>query len=534
MITPGTEAWHRALLALTCLVANPGGLGGLVLRARAGPVRDTFLSRLSQLPLAIRRIHPGISDDQLFGGIDLAATLETGRVVNMDGLLATRSAFLLTMSERCAPGLAARLAQHLDRETGSCLLLLDEGAEPEEKTARVLQDRVAFHLDLGDVSLADLDTAPPVYNGPSHILEDAPVEILAGIGARFGITNVRVLVLAHHCTRAHARAQGRDVITYQDVAIGAQLVFPSRATQIPKSEDDDTTVPPSETPEPSTSDSQSDTGDSDPLDADMIIAAVKALLPPNLLSHTASAGAVTRGSGQQGAGIKQRGNRRGRPLPSPWQTLRKRARPDARCLIVHRDDIRIRRFEERSDRLLIFAVDASGSAAVNRLNEAKGAVELLLAEAYARRDHVALISFRGIRADLLLPPTRSLLQTKRRLAALPGGGGTPMAAGLQEAESLARRSRSRGMSPTVIVLTDGRANIALDGRTNRGQAREDSEIMARRLRATGIPGMMIDVSNRPQPALRSLAEALGAPYLPLPRANAQQMSSVVTDLLELG
>ena len=87
-------------------------------------------------------------------------------------------------------------------------------------------------------------------------------------------------------------------------------------------------------------------------------------------------------------------------------------------------DIRLRRYEERSDRLLIFTVDASGSAALARLAEAKGAIEILLAEAYARRDHVCLIAFRGTEAELLLPPTRSLVQTKRRLAGLPGGGGT--------------------------------------------------------------------------------------------------------------
>ena len=104
-----------------------------------------------------------------------------------------------------------------------------------------------------------------------------------------------------------------------------------------------------------------------------------------------------------------------------------------RLLELRADDIRLKQAQERSDRLLIFTVDASGSSALARLAEAKGAVELLLAQAYARRDHVALVAFRGAGAEVLLPPTRSLVQTKRRLAGLPGGGGTPLASGLAAA-----------------------------------------------------------------------------------------------------
>ncbi|WP_412509900.1 VWA domain-containing protein, partial [Roseovarius sp. SYSU LYC5161] len=99
---------------------------------------------------------------------------------------------------------------------------------------------------------------------------------------------------------------------------------------------------------------------------------------------------------------------------APWQALR--ARHGAARVVIHPGDIRLRRYEDRSDRLVIFVVDASGSAAMARLAEAKGAVELLLGQAYARRDHVAVVAFRGSAAETLLPPTRSLVQAKRRLA----------------------------------------------------------------------------------------------------------------------
>ena len=169
---------------------------------------------------------------------------------------------------------------------------------------------------------------------------------------------------------------------------------------------------------------------------------------------------------------------------------------------------------------------------MSRLGEAKGAVELLLAEAYARRDHVALIAFRGSTAEILLPPTRSLVQTKRRLAGLPGGAGTPLAAGLKAAAELAVLARARGLSPTLAMLTDGRANIALDGGADRGRAAHDATTLARMIRAQGISGLVLDMSNRPQEALRDLASQMGAPYIPLPRADAKRLSAAISTALE--
>jgi magnesium chelatase subunit D len=94
---------------------------------------------------------------------------------------------------------------------------------------------------------------------------------------------------------------------------------------------------------------------------------------------------------------------------------------------VRKDDFRIFRLKRRTQTTIIFLVDASGSAAMHRLSEVKGAVELLLADCYVRRDRVALIAFRRKSAELLLPPTRSLVRAKRSLAALAAGGGTPLA-----------------------------------------------------------------------------------------------------------
>ena len=61
-----SDSWDRAALALRLLALDAPALGGAVIRMRASPARDAVLDQLSALPL--RRIHPTISDDQLFGG----------------------------------------------------------------------------------------------------------------------------------------------------------------------------------------------------------------------------------------------------------------------------------------------------------------------------------------------------------------------------------------------------------------------------------------------------------------------------------
>ena len=172
-------------------------------------------------------------------------------------------------------------------------------------------------------------------------------------------------------------------------------------------------------------------------------------------------------------------------------------------------------------------MDASGSAALERLAEVKGAVECLLAEAYVRRDRVALVAFRGTGAEIVLAPTRALARARRDLGALPGGGGTPLASGLDKAGDLARAIERAGGSATLVVLTDGRANIARSGAPGRVEAGTDALEAARLLRASAIRTILIDTAARPQDSARRLADAMGARYLPLPYADAAVMSAAI-------
>ena len=142
------------------------------------------------------------------------------------------------------------------------------------------------------------------------------------------------------------------------------------------------------------------------------------------------------------------------------------------------------------------------------------------------------MAFSGTRAEGLLPTTRSLVQTKRRLAALPGGGPTPLAAGLDAAMRLATAAKARGMAPALAVLTDGRGNIDLSGAADRAAATGDATRIARAIRATGMPVVLVDTGARSRPAARELAEAMGAAYMPLPNADARRLSAAVAGGLD--
>jgi magnesium chelatase subunit D len=187
----------------------------------------------------------------------------------------------------------------------------------------------------------------------------------------------------------------------------------------------------------------------------------------------------------------------------------------------------VRTLKPRTRSTAVFAVDASGSAALHRLNEAKGAVESLLAQCYVRRDQVALISFRGAGAEVLLPPTRSLARVRRELSALPGGGGTPLASGIALAEPMGAELRRRGDAPLLVLLTDGRANVSRDGVGGRARAEQEAFAAATAVGQRGLPILLVDIAPLPQERARLLARAMNAEYLPLPAAGAERLASAV-------
>jgi magnesium chelatase subunit D len=572
------DAAHAAAL----LAVDPAGLGGVLLQAAAGPAREDWTAYLRSLlgdRRPLQRMPLQIADERLLGGLDLAATLHAGRPVVQRGLLAAcdGGVLLLPMAERLSAGTAARLTLALDQHAvaiereGLTLRLpasfgavaFDESVSDDEAVPAPLCDRLALHLRLTE--LRPVAASAPAWTPgdveaargrlAQVVVPDDVLQALCAAAQALGVFSMRAPLLALRVARAAAALAGRDGVDEDDARLAARLVLGPRATTLPPSEEPDAEAepeppPPTDPSEPpeNEADDASNTLSDRPLD-DRVLDAAKASMPSGLLlalaaGHAARVRAMSGGR----AGALRASARRGRPVgvrpgdpaaggrlnllatlraAAPWQRLRRLERPGATGVQVRRSDFHITRYLQRSETTTLFAVDASGSAALHRLAEAKGAVELLLADCYVRRDRVALIAFRAKGAELLLPPTRSLVRAKRSLAGLPGGGGTPLAAGIEAATALVEQVQRRGDTAVVVLLTDGRANVARDGQPGREHAQEDALVAARAWRLTGATALLLDTSPQPAPQARAIAEAMGATYLPLPHADAAMLSQAV-------
>jgi magnesium chelatase subunit D len=586
---PASPAWRDAALAAALFAIDPIGLGGVVVRAGPGAARDRWMAMIrALLPVEapLRRIPLNIEDDRLLGGLDLSASLASGRPVIQSGVLAQSDGgvVILAMAERIETAAAARISAALDHaevaierdgvglrlSTRIGVIALDEGLTPEERPPQALRDRLAFCLDLslvgGQESLDEAYDAAAVAQARAGLAEIAPpdyaiVEALCTASQALGVACIRAPLLTLRAARAHAALQGRVKITAEDAAVASRLVLGPRAlmrpAETPPDEQESQNHPePAQPPDSAPDDAETpNPPPEEPRDGEMssdrVVEAIQAALPDDLLDRISLEGQA-RGAAppSRGGGAAAKSAQRGRPVGSrpgalrpgarlnlvetlraaaPWQTLRKAGGGEGR-IQVRQDDFRIRRFVQRLQSTTIFVVDASGSAAFQRLAEAKGAVELLLAKAYVSRARVALIAFRGSDAELLLPPTRSLTRAKARLAELPGGGGTPLAAGIEAAMLLAVGEAAKDHTPLMVFLTDGRANIARDGAPGRARADSDALEAAQRVRAAGLAAVFIDTSPRAQPDADRFARAMGGVYAPLPYVNASAMAEIVGQL----
>ncbi|SMB91208.1 protoporphyrin IX magnesium-chelatase [Thermanaeromonas toyohensis ToBE] len=197
---------------------------------------------------------------------------------------------------------------------------------------------------------------------------------------------------------------------------------------------------------------------------------------------------------------------------APYQNVRPR---NGLALAIESSDLREKVRERRIGNFLLFVVDASGSmGAEQRMVAAKGAILSLLIDAYQKRDRVGMVAFKGEKAEVLLPPTNSVELAEKRLAELPTGGRTPLAAGLWKAYEVLRAHLLKDpyLAPMMIIVSDGRANVSLTG----GKPWEDVQRVAGVIREERrIKTLVIDVEKEGYLSFglaRKLAEGLEAQY----------------------
>ena len=470
------------------------------------------------------------------------------------------------------------------------VVALDESMDDEPPIGKSLQERLGLWFDLQALAPSDVpelgfsqlsqgnasDQALDIRIPAEQLLQarqllphiqwsDDQALAVCATALGLGIDSLRAPTLALRVACCHAALNMRSRVSDEDLEFAARRVLAPRATRWPAPAEQQSSPDTSQEAEQEPPDQQAQqdpppadqsSQDEPPTDSpsaedlqEMMIASALASLPPKLLDSLLTKPGSSQGNSSGRSGQFRSGMQRGRPLPprpgrpagharlhvlatlraaAPKQKLRSGTSQGR--VAIRSEDFHVHRFQQNSASCMILALDASGSAALQRLAEAKGAVELLLQQSYARRDSVCIVAFRGAKAQLLLPMTRSLVRAKRAMTGLPGGGGTPLALALKMACEQSIQLQRQGVTPILVVLSDGRANVSLQGLGGRVQAQADALLWVQQWRQTGHRSLWIDTSIQPDPQVQNLADAMGASYMPMPQVQAQRMANAMDNL----
>ena len=431
----------------------------------------------------------------------------------------------------------------------------------------VIRRRMDFEADpegfAARYAEADAELARRIGNARAVIgdvvLPDNELRRIAALCAAFDVDGMRADLVVARTAVAHAAWRGAETVAEADIRVAAELALPHRRRRDPfddpgldpdqldeaLSAADESANEPDPEPDPDPpggGETPGEAPDQPARERNSGSSSTRTSAPPAATFRTRALTVPGVGDGAPGRRSRAR-NRAGKSVAATrnsedsetgygvhlFGTLLAAAGRARRSggLTIGASDVRREVREGREGNLVIFVVDASGSmAARDRMAAVGGAALSLLRDAYQRRDKVAVITFRGQQAQVLLPPTSSVHVAGRRLTRFDTGGKTPLAQGLLVARDLVVRekARDRARRSLVVVLTDGRATGGPDplGRTRAAAAR---------LVAEGAAAVVVDceTSYVRLGLAEELARQLGAPAVRLAHLRADALARVVKD-----